>query len=425
VTHTSSTTTTTTILKKKNKTNPLTVQKDIRPSTLSFGLLKIIFNESDSTYSTRLAGLCNEKKTKQLRRRIRNKKGEVPRTIDRLDRMASTLPHATHYCSTEALVNEIQSSPINNERKLSFDQSEDVSHSIRASPRMQLLIQQHLSNENTRSEEKSNSTLNYFEPAVSIIYESSRAKTQLQRPKTAGVTRKQTSVNAVGAPSRLSSAKISPTFTYKKFRKINRSHSATLIPRHQPYSNLPSEATTYSQTLYNGRPLSAVLQSHCRHPPLVQRTIDSSCTIREAKGATSRYNKPEELFGLKPEELFGLTEHQPKLMNHQKIKDNARLKHQQYMWQQDVDRLVNLYTIHHSPNYRKTAVPPPQVIVQGDTIGDLPHMGKARGISLSKHPASISRTRSPTNPKQSTLASLNIPRRNSISQRPSIKLTNA
>jgi len=303
-------------------------------------------------------------------------------------------------------------------------------------------MQQHLSNEHTQylndeikskpNYQTSNSTMNYVEPNVSLVYESSRMNTQLQRPKTAVISRNQTSVNAVGIPSRLSSPKIQPTSNQKKSPKksslINRPHSASFVPRQQN-SNLTSEATTYSQTLYNGRPLSAVLQGHHRHP-LVQRTIDSSCTIREAKGVTNRYNKPEELFGLKPEELFGSTEHhQPIINNHHKISDNVRskrhhLEKQPYIWQHDVDKLVDLYNIHHSSNYRKTAVrPPPQIIIQSQTTSDSSQIGKTRRMSGSKH--SSNNLRSPTHPKLSTLASLNILRRNSVNRRPSIKLTNA
>jgi hypothetical protein len=299
-------------------------------------------------------------------------------------------------------------------------------------------MQKHLSNEHSQDEIKSksnhqtsNSTINYLEPAVSLVYESSRMNTQFQRPKTAVINRNQTSANAVGIPSRLSSPKIQPISNYKKSQKksslINRPHSASYIPKQQT-SNLISEATTYSQTLYDGRPLSAVLQGHHRHPS-VQRTIDSSCTIREAKGVTNRYNKPEELFGLKPAELFGSTEHQPKINNHHKTSDNIRSKcynfeKQQYIWQQDVNKLVDLYNIHHSSNYRKTAVPPtPQIIIQSHTTSDSSHIGKNRRMSGTKHPSNNSRL--PTNPKLSTLASLNILRRNSVNRRPSIKLTNA
>ncbi|CAF0799870.1 unnamed protein product [Rotaria sp. Silwood1] len=438
-------TTTTTPSKTKTRTTShksSANKNDIRPSTISFGLLKIIFNENDSTYSTRLAGFCNESKQTHHRRRIRHKKHATSQKNHDINKTESIIPSSTHYCSTEALVNELQSTPIGGERKITFDDSED-NNTARTSPRIQLLIQQHLLNKPSSSTEDllipnktidrpgSNSTINYIEPAISIVQESSRIKNKLQRPKTAIVTRNQTSVNAVGAPSRLSTPKVLPISSQKKPKKklsiINRPNSASCIPKQQQHSNLASEISSYSQTLFAGRPLSAALQNHHRHPS-VQRTVDSSCSIREAKGATSRYNKPEELFGLKPEELFGLQDHQPKILNHRKTNDNIRLKRtnqqqQQYIWQQEVDKLVDLFNIHHSSNYRPSAVPPAPVVVEQDTITDLTPVGRFRPSSISKNTLSFSR--SSLNPKQSTLAALNIPRRNSISQRSSIKLTNA
>jgi len=437
VNHTPSATTATATSLTKKKTKLTPPKKDIRPSTLSFGLLRIIFNESDSSYSTRLAGICNERKQNHIRRRLKHKKENEPNSINKFDQTESHIPHTTHYCSTEALVNELQSSTIDEEHKLDFGDNDDLDNNIRESPRMKLLMQQHLLNENNQflndemksklNRQTSNSTINNIEPTSSHLYESPRNKNQLRRVKTAVVTRNQTSVNAVGIPSRLSTPKVQPTLNHKNFQKtsslIYRPKSASFSAKQQ-HSNLVSEPTTYSQTLYEGRPLSAALQSHQRHPPTV-RTIDSSCTIREAKGVTSRYNKPEELFGLKPEELFGLTEHQPKMFSPRKINNNIRskyhnLQNQEYIWQQDVDKLVDLYNIHHSSNYRKTAIPPPQIVTRSNTISDSTQIGRSRGMSGSKYPTSMS-----TNPKLSTLASLNIPRRNSISRRSSTKLTNA
>ncbi|CAF1053992.1 unnamed protein product [Rotaria sordida] len=450
--HTLTTTTTTTITsKKKTRTtshNSSTTKNDIRPSTISFGLLKIIFNENDSSYSTRLAGFCNESKQTHHRRRIRHKKQDISQKNHDINKTESIIPSSTHYCSTEALVNELQSSPIGVERKITFDDNED-NNTTRTSPRMQLFIQQHLSkkpksssedilisNDETKlkiiDQQTSNSTIDYIEPAVSILQESSSMKNKLQRPKTAIVTRNQSSVNAVGAPSRLSTPKVLPTSSssspQKKSKKkssiINRSNSASCIPKQQQHSNLASEISSYSQTLFAGRPLSAALQHHNRHPS-IHRTVDSSCSIREAKGATSRYNKPEELFGLKPEELFGLQNHQPKILNHRKTNDNIRLKrtNQQYIWQEEVNKLADLYSIHHSSNYRPSAVPPAPVVVEEDTITNLIPVGKSRRQSISRNTLNFSR--SSLNPKQSTLAALNIPRRNSISRHSSIKLTNA
>ncbi|CAF2523307.1 unnamed protein product [Rotaria sp. Silwood2] len=445
---------TTATSKQKTRTtshNSSSNKNDVRPSTISFGLLKIIFNENDSSYSTRLAGFCNESKQTHHHRRIRHKKHEKSQKNHDIDKIESIMPNSTHYCSTEALVNELQSSPTGAERKITFDDSED-NNTARASPRIQLLIQQHLTNKPNSSTEDillsndeiksktidrqaSNSTINYVEPAISILQESSRIKNKLQRPKTAIVTRNQSSVNAVGAPSRLSTPKVLPTSTQKKSKKkpsiIHRPSSASCIPRQQQqHSNLASEISSYSQTLFAGRPLSAALQHNHRHRS-IQRTVDSSCSIREAKGAKSRYNKPEELFGLKPEELFGLQDHQPKILNHRATNDNTRLKRsnqqqqqqQQYIWQQEVNKLVDLFNIHHSSNYRPSAVPPPPAVVEEDTITDLMPVGRFRRTSISKNTLSFSR--SSLNPKQSTLAALNIPRRNSISRRSSIRLANA
>ena len=380
------------------------MKNDIRPSALSFGLLKIIFNESDSSYSTRLAGLCKEKKSTAPRRRLRQKKQDGPKLIP---------PQSTHYCSTEALVHDLQVSTLNKDSKIDRETNDESTNITRASPRIDLLMQKHL-----LTDERSNSTLNYIEPVVSLLYESPRAKTVPQRPKTVLVTRNLTSVNAVGIPSRLSS----PKSPYKRSATATRPNSASVIPR-QRHRTLSSDTTAYSQTLYNGRPLSAVLQGSHRHPP-AQRTVDSSCTIREAKGVASRYNKPETLFGLKPAELFG---QEPKIINQRQPMDNARPYRQAYNWQDDVDKLVDLYSIHHSANYRKPFVPPPpQIIVHSDNPSDfVQSSGKARRGSVTKHPPNISRARSPPHPKQSTFVSLNIPRRSSITQRPSLKLTNA
>ncbi|CAF3842512.1 unnamed protein product [Rotaria magnacalcarata] len=438
-------------------------KSDIRPSTLSFGLLKIIFNENDSSYSTRLAGLCTEGKPSHHRRRIRHKKQEKSEQLNDFEKAESTLPSCTHYCSTEALVNELQTATIAlPERKITFDDSEDANSTARASPRVQLLIHQHLNNKTNLSAKtssstedtlmsnsevkpkvierhQSSSTLNYLEPSSSVFQGgSSLNRNKLQRPKTAIVARNQTSVNAVGAPSRLSSAKMPPTPLPRKPKKksatINRPKSASVVPKSQPQqpSSTISEVSSYSQTLYAGRPLSAALQSHHRHPPpAIQRKVDSSCSIREAKGATSRYNKPEELFGLKPEELFGLQDHQPKMMNHRKANDHTRLKRtnrqqspppQHHGWQEDVTKLADLFNIHHSTNYRPSAIPPSPVVIEEDTITELTPIIRFRRMSISKNTLSISR--SSLNPKQSTLAALNIPRRNSISQRSPIKMAN-
>ena len=259
---------------------------------------------------------------------------------------------------------------------------------------------------------------NNIEPIVSLFYESPRSKSKVQRPRTAHITRHQSSVNATGYPSRLSSPKTS------KLEKNSRPNSASFLLPNKPQNSNPSSDTpiTYSQTLFQGRPLSAILQNAHRQAPN-HRTMDPSCTIREAKGAASRYNNPEELFGLKPEELFSTDNPQPRII--QSRLQNSTTRFKQHIWKNDVDKLVDLYNIHHSSNYRPTAVPPPSIIIQSDTSNDVIPSGRIRRVSVQKNSSNILRSRSPTHSKQSTLASLNISRRNSIHQRAAIKLTNA
>ncbi|CAF4713590.1 unnamed protein product, partial [Rotaria magnacalcarata] len=60
---------------------------------------------------------------------------------------------------TEALVNELQTATIAlPERKITFDDSEDANNTARASPRVQLLIHQHLNNKTNLSAKTSSST---------------------------------------------------------------------------------------------------------------------------------------------------------------------------------------------------------------------------------------------------------------------------
>jgi len=272
----------------------------------------------------------------------------------------------------------------------------------------------------------SNSTIDHSENNISVVINKS------QRPKTA-IVRNQTYINP--SPTRLNSAKIKSVnillpSTKKKSLLINQVDSFSNLPK-QSQSTIESESSTYSQTIYAGRPISAVVQRS------IPRSNDSACSIREAKGKSCRFNKPEKLFGVRPEELFAFEEHQPKILDQRstttKSNENTRLKRnqfqkQQHMWQQDVDKVVELYNIHHSPNYRKSAVlpsttvvPPTQAVTQTDTLTDLTQSGRIRRMSVTKNPST--NLKSPTNPKQSTFTLLNIPRRNSIT-RPSIKLTN-
>jgi hypothetical protein len=271
----------------------------------------------------------------------------------------------------------------------------------------------------------SNSTIDHSENNIPVV------TNRFQRAKTA-IVRNQTYINP--SPTRLNSAKIKPVnillaSTKKKSLLINRVDSSSNLPK-QSQSTIESESSTYSQTIYAGRPISAVVQRS------IPRSNDSACSIREAKGKGCRFNKPEKLFGVRPEELFAFEEHQPKILDQHsttKPNENTRLKRnqfqkQQHMWQQDIDKVVELYNIHHSPNYRKSAVlpsagvvPSTQAVTQTDTLTDLTQSGRIRRMSITKNPST--NLKSPTNPKQSTFTLLNIPRRNSIS-RPSIKLTN-
>ncbi|CAF2694634.1 unnamed protein product [Rotaria sp. Silwood2] len=444
---------------------------ETRPSTLSFGLLKIIFNDSDTCYSNRLAGLCKQAKQSRHRQHLKHPKHEAPQTatttINKLDRTKSTLPTGAHYCSTEAVVNETQSLHKTKEHQKNFDTNLNLNNSNRTSPRIQLFIQQQQQqifnksnlndqnssfiqkttsktqlsvddlnqiqfnsskndNEETKSKIRvptiyphtSNSTLNHSE------HNTSRIKNKFQN-STTSIINNQTYVNS--STSHINSAKIKPTHilsasTKKKPVLIDQFDSVSNIPKHH-YSIIGSDSSTYSQSMYAGRPISAIVH-HSN-----SKSNDSSCSIREATGVTCRYNKPEELFGLRPEELFAPEQYQPKILDqHSAIKtnENTRLKRnqlqkQQHIWQNDVDKILDLYNVHHCTNYRKSAIPP-STTTQTDTTSDSINNGRPRRMSITKN--SSTNVKQPTNPKQSTFASLNIPRRNSIS-RPSIKLTNA
>lgn len=263
----------------------------------------------------------------------------------------------------------------------------------------------------------SNSTLNQSE----II-------NKFQRPKTA-IIQNQTYINP--PPSRLSTEKVKSTpmpsaSTKKKSYRID---SISNLSKQPFQSTIGSASSNYSQTIYAGRSISAAVHRS------VPQTNDTSCSIREAKGKSNRYNKPEELFGIRPEELFAPEQqHQPKILDQRsttKPNENTRLKRnqfqtQQHIWQQDVDKIIELYNVHHCSNYRKSAVPPTsnlttQAFTQQDTLNDLSQSGRVRRMSTSKNTST--NLKSSTNPKQPTFTVLNMPRRNSVS-RPPIKLTN-
>jgi hypothetical protein len=450
------------------------MKNENRPLTLSFCLLKIIFNDSDTGYSTRLASLCQQQKQIRRRPHSKYKKHEAPQTtttttINKLDRTKSTITNGIHHLSTEALVNETQLSNITKERQTSLDSNGNVNHSNRTSPRMKLLMHQHVLN---KSNSKDNSSLFIqkinSKPQLSIedlnktklnllktdpeemklklstatIYQQTSNSTlnqsdnntsatitpKFQRPKTA-IVRHQVYVNP--PPSPLSSPKIKITNAplvspKKKPLLINRIESASNIHRQQQNSlTIESESSEYSQAIYATRPITAAV-----HRSIPRTTNDSVGSIREAKGTASRYNKPEELFGLRPEELFASEQHQPKILDPRsanKPTDNQRLKRnqlQKHIWQQDVDKIIELYNIHHSANYRKSAAPPPLTppVIQIETLRDASPNPRVRQMSVTK--TSTTNTKSTTNPKQSTYAVLNVPRQNSVT-RPPIKLTNA
>ena len=126
----------------------LTKRSDAHASAgLSFGLLKIIFNDSDAGYSARLADLCQEDKQTPSRRRHKDRTGEAPQTstvtVNKLDRGKSTVINGAHYGSTEALVNGAQAAHLTKEQQATTRRFHgDLSPLIEASPRIQLLNQQ-------------------------------------------------------------------------------------------------------------------------------------------------------------------------------------------------------------------------------------------------------------------------------------------
>jgi len=326
------------------------------------------------------------------------------------------------------MVNGLHSLKTRDDPKIYSDSKEKVNNINRLPPRISSSMQQHVLTKdallyNDRTKSKTNSSIirrqtfdspiNHYEPTASFVFEPSRIKTKLQRPQTAFGTRLKISDTIVDIPSHLNSRKLRPSSSYKKTRKksipTNRPQSASFISNQQ-HSNLTFESSTYSKTLFAGRPLSAVLQNHHRRSP-VQQIVDPSCSIREAKGAASRYNNPEELFGIKPQELFGTSENQSKKIHYLKTTDK-------YMYQQDVDKLVNLYAMQHTSSYRPTVIP--QLKLPANTTVSSKQSERHRKMSSSK--GSVSSTRTSTNTRLSTLASLNISRRFPDNQRSTLKV---
>ncbi|CAF0979799.1 unnamed protein product [Rotaria sordida] len=451
-------------IKTKNNSYQSSEKKsDIRPSTLSFGLLKIIFNDSDTSYSNRLANLCKQAKQKRRHQHLKHYKYEAPQTstmtINKLDRTKSTLTNGTHYCSTEAVVNETQSLQKIKEHQKNVHTNGNFNNTNRTSPRTQLLIQQQISNKSNINDQNSSFIQNTTSKTQLSIDDINQIKLHSTKndneeikskisiptiyPQTSNSTFNHSENNLSRIKNKfqnsttsiihdqpyINSAKIKPTYISsasikKKSLLIDQNDSVSTIPK-QHYSIIGSDSSTYSQSMYAGRPISAIVH-HSN-----SKSNDSSYSIREVKGTTCRYNKPEELFGVRPEELFAPEQqYQPKIFDQHSIiktNDNTRLKRnqlqkQQHIWQNDVDKILDLYNIHHCANYRKSAIPPSSTTIQTDALNDSIHNGRARRMSITKN-SSIN-FKQPTNSKQSTFAPLNISRRNSIS-RPSIKLTNA
>ncbi|CAF1306538.1 unnamed protein product [Adineta steineri] len=396
--------------KSKISQNSSTNKKDSRPSTLSFGLFKILFNESDKKYFTHLAKLCDE--GQQYNRNIRHKNPDISSIINNVNQVKSTVNNHSQKPSAETFLTELQTVKTREEHKISLDKKENTNG---LPPRIPVSIQHHVSIKDPRHssydrnksrahtpvkhQHNSDFVINRCETTTPPSFDSSRRKTNLQRSKTLFPTRNKISNNIDDTNSRKSPS------PHKKSRKKstlnNRPKSASFTSRPQ-HSNLTFESSTYSKTFFAGRPLSALLQNHhCRSP--VQHIIDPSCSIREAKGAASRYNNPEELFGIKPEDLFGTSDNRSKSVTH----PDTRLKRndhpqQEYMYQKDVDKLVDLMTIQQSPSYRQAVTPQPKL-----QTNDLKSGKEHRRISSSSK-LSINSSGTPTNTKRTTLSTLSV-----------------
>lgn len=351
--------------KKRSKTNfdSKEVKREISPSALSFGLLKIIFDESDSAYSTRLAGMCDKKSSQKVRHRMKK------------------------VSSTDALVNEISRANEPKSPSESFSQ-----RSGRTSPRLEMILQKSSQPDEAK---KLHSILQKDDEEIP-----SRKRVQISsdRPKTA-TCRSTSSKTGVYAP------------TPENFKKNIRPSSSTVSKQ---ISYVPNEMSTYSKTLYEGRPLSAAVAQH--RTSNNANSNDFSCSIREARGAAGRLNDPERVFGLKPEELFKSDQPQPKIINSKSL---AHRKSRTSKIQEQIGQLVELYTIHQSENYRNCAVPPPpgtnNVLPTAETNLDLNQINRNRKVSLVKNLSTTRTTRG------SAVVLLNSTRRNSAIQRPTTK----
>ncbi|CAF4480857.1 unnamed protein product [Didymodactylos carnosus] len=195
-----------------------------------------------------------------------------------------------------------------------------------------------------------------------------------------------------------------------------------------PFSNKALSDESYSQMIYAGRPISAILHTNTTRAS----TPPDSCTIREANSSTL-YNNPEELFGLNAKDLFGthvepiiVSKTTPKDSNSEKNRTKRNLFHKQHhLWQQDVDQIIDLYNIHRSSTYR-TTVPfeskPPVV----DNEQKTDSIVSTRRNSIVGGTAKKLLQRNLPRSKTSTLAQLNLTRRNSVIHRPAtVKVANA
>ncbi|CAF3782367.1 unnamed protein product [Adineta steineri] len=460
-------------LKKKNQKSSVN-KTEIYPPVMPFGLLKIIFNDNDMKYSTHLANIC--KKDKQIRH-VKYKKQEAPQISSmtnnnnhNTDRTKSAIVNGNQYSSTQVLINETHLLNRIKKHQTHFD-SNEISHNTgRLSPRMQLLIhQQRLLNSkdnNSSYIQKATSKTQLSIDDINSIKLNNSSKTdsdnirykqniptmhrqisvtssnqsdtnppritnhRFQRPKTTTL-QNQTFMNSIPT-AELNSTNLrriqNPSTPLKKRFVLNDRTDTSSVVTKQNQSTAGSQSSTYPQTILTGYTISTATQQS------TTKSNDLSCPIQEAKGPTSRYNKPEQLFGLRPEELFGLKQHQPKMfdqMSTTKTDDSIRskrsqLQKKQHIWQQDVDKLLELYNIHHSVTYRKSAIPPPTTLTQGvvqtETITEIIPIARSRRSSITKH--TVTTSKPPTNhSKQTTVTSGSNSRRNST-HRHTIKLAN-
>ncbi|UJR15515.1 hypothetical protein I4U23_002455 [Adineta vaga] len=427
--------TTFTPTKQMSKTSQ-TNKMNKRPSSLSFGLLKILFNDSDAPYSTHLAKLCNQGKQNH-HRQARQKNPELSCTLKKREQNKSNVTNGTQHSSVETVITDTNPRKKRQERKSSADAKEKVSpDKTGLPPRRPSSVHQHRNSRDTQfSIERVKHPMNVpiihiqdFDASASRsqsitiipVPKPSRVNVNTERPKTPPLTRHKTSNDISDVQYPVYTRKIPLTSIHKKMKKKsttnNRPKSAAFTFKPQ-YSNMTFESSTYSKTLYTGRPLSAVLQNHhCRSP--VQHIVDPSCSIREVTGvaAASRYNNPVELFGIKPEELFGSPDNTAKSITHHDTQLKRSNTQQQYMYQQEIDKFADLYAIQHTFSYRPSVKPP--VKPRGNT-SDLKSNDKNRKTSTSKN--SMNSSRASTTLKPSTLAILNINRRFSEYRRPTVK----